>query len=55
MEQKLLWWAQSWRLTARVAAVHFAAQHDIPGIFVMYNARHPRADNVSKKYGAGPW
>jgi hypothetical protein len=37
------------------AAVHFAVQHDIPDIFVMYNARHPRADNVSKKYGAGPW
>jgi hypothetical protein len=34
---------------------YFAVQHDILAIFVMYNARHPRADNVSKKYGAGPW
>jgi hypothetical protein len=32
---------------------HFALQHDIQVFFVMYNARHPRADNVSKKYGAG--
>jgi hypothetical protein len=40
------------RLTAQ-AASDFAVQHNFPVFFVMYNARHPRADNVSKKYGAG--
>jgi hypothetical protein len=55
MEQKLLWAKGSDDSRRGLRIYYLAAQHDDRIVFVMYNARHPRADPVSKKYGAGSW